>query len=159
MSEPEQDWVGRAIPPAPHWVVRPTWYGLFDHVTYASPTECFAANRTCRQDLVREPIPYHCRPVAKPDAQSAHPADVRNNRHSHVHAGSDIDSNEIRDTSDGGAGDGYGRSQDETVRHDDRRVGGGQAMFLADSDSDDSSASNTCSLRNANSIGVLSEGK
>lgn len=159
MSEPEQDWVGRAIPPSPHWVVRPTWRGVFDGHYYPDPYACFAANRTCRQDLVREPIPFHCRPVALPHAQSTDSADVSNNRDSHIHSGSNINANEIRDASDGSASDSYGRSQDEAVRHDDRGTGRVEAMFLADTHADDSSYSDACTLRNANSVGLLSEGK
>lgn len=142
MPEPEQDWVGRAIPPVPGWAVHPVWHGLFTHATYASAAECFAANRTCRQDLVREPIPFHCRPVhshtgpVRTDSDAGHPA-----RHGgNPDAGADGNAHAVRGDAAGRTGDGDGPGDAVDVRADNRDAGDAETVLLdarpADTESD-----------------------
>ena len=158
MPEPEQDWVGRAIPPAPHWIVGRRWYGLFDHVTYASPAECFAANRTCRQDLVREPIPYHCRPVAKPDAQSAHSADVPGGGCHDAHPDTDSHDDDLSDAGDRGdsdAGRGHGAA---AVRADNGHAGHAGDLLLDSGDQDPHPDADLPDMQHSSAGRVLPEG-
>lgn len=132
MSEPEQDWVGRAIPPVPGWAVHPVWHGLFTHATYASAAECFAANRTCRQDLVRQPIPFHCRPVTYRHAESTDRADLHDGVRNHANAISDGDDDATGSASGSGQGDEDRGSDAPRVSRGDGHAGHAGPLLLAD---------------------------
>lgn len=160
MSEPEQDWVGRAIPPVPGWAVHPVWHGLFTHATYASAAECFAANRTCRQDLVREPIPYHCRPIqsntgpVRTDLNASHPA-----RHGgHADANANADAQPIRGNAASGAGNGDSTGDAVDVRAHHRDAGDTEAVLLDARPADPKSDTDAATVRDAGAGHALPEG-
>lgn len=161
MSEPEQDWVGRAIPPVPGWAVHPVWHGLFTHATYASAAECFAANRTCRQDLVREPIPYHCRPVqshtgpVRTDRDAGHPA-----RHfDNADANANADAQPIRGNAASRAGNGDSTGDAVDVRAHHRDAGDAQAVLLDANPADTKSDTDATTVRDAGAGHEMSQGR
>lgn len=161
MPEPEQDWVGRAIPAAPDWVVRPRWYGLFTLESYDSPERCFAANRTCRQDLVREAIARHYHPGTHID-----PGPVRVDRdagHStrdggHADTSTDRDVDAPGGDATGGAGDGNGDGNAHHLRADDRDAGGAQDVLLGGRAALTDADADVSPVRDAGARNAVSEG-
>lgn len=159
VPEPQAEWVARAIPSCESWVVRPVWHGLFTHATYADPYACFAANRTCRQDLVREPIPYHCRPVqsntgpVRTDLDAGHPA-----RHGgHADADANADAQPLRGNAASGAGDGDSTGDAVDVRAHHRDAGDAQAVLLDAGPADPKSDTDAATVRDAGAGNEMSQ--
>lgn len=156
MPEPEQDWVGRAIPAAPHWRVRPAWRGVFDKRYYPDPSKCFAANRTCEQVLIREPIPYHCRPVQPHShTQSADTADVRHRGACDIYPCSNGDDDLVPGAIDGHHDDADSRQSAEELPGDHTHTGGGEHLLLAREDADADTDPDVQALRHPVGGGVL----
>lgn len=161
MPEPEQDWVGRAIPPVPGWAVHPVWHGLFTHATYASAAECFAANRTCRQDLVRQPV-AHRNAVTQPDTgpvradiNAGHPARHR----SDAHQGADPNAGAGRGDAAGGAGNSNSGRHAHHLRADngDPRNAGGVLLDVRAADAEPDADAAT--VRDAGAGYAMSQGR
>lgn len=157
MSEPEQDWVGRAIPPVPGWAVHPVWHGLFTHATYASAAECFAANRTCRQDLVRQPV-AHRNAVTKPDRESADTPDVRHRGACDIYPCSNSDDDLVSGAINGNHDD-TGRGEvAEELPGDHADSGSREHLLLAGEHAHADTDTDVQAVRDPVAGGVLQEG-
>lgn len=158
MPEPETDWVGRAIPPAPGWIVNRRWYGLFTLEFYDSPERCFAANRTCEQVLVREPI-SHGRAVTnagpvRADLNAGHSA----GHGSHPDAGTDANAQPLRGDAPGRAGDSDSASSPYHLRADNGCAGNPGGVLLDGGSAHAESDADAATVRDAGAGHALPEG-
>lgn len=161
MPDPETEWIDGIIPPARNWRVVHRYVGVSSGWIFDSPDACFASDGICRRIYSRFPVDsaYHYRPLTKSDLQSPDPADLSDCSGGHEHTGSIANPDEVRGAGNGSVGDGNGGSEDEALRHDNSGAGADKALLLADAAADDSCDTDAGTMRNANSCGVLSEGK
>lgn len=158
MSSPPPDWTSPGIPAAAGWGVAPRWRGLFDRNVYDSPAACFLANRTCEQLLVREPLPYHCRPIAQPHVQPADTADLHDGLCDDAHARADGDDDRTGSASGSGQGDEGCCGDAPGVSRRDGHTGHASHLLVADKHADPSTDSDLSDMRDADSRSLLRQG-